>query len=586
VASAAPATRAGTTSAASLTGGKEAATFTTLFARERHLAASEVAGMRPGSLQVATDHSTGDVWAYARFLPSGAAGAVAFQDGANVGVFERSAHGAWTTTSAQVANGCSAGVPAGVAKAWGLDRPALCGAPALQRTAVPAATRPAEPSAVTAATIASIANSQVGVSDNPPTNSFNPESADCDPYTAIDGVGAPECSADSTVTNANGTTTTVQNQGEYWCSDFAKWVWSQSGESDVSVLGPGADSFYAWGKDQGDTLTVDGTNPAVGDAVVLYPSDSTPAVGVSADHVGIITDVYANGNVTTVNGDFQGASVIGVYSWSDMSLASYASTAEGAGEKWVLVPPVVTASQVPVDAVADPGGDGYWELSSTGAVYSYGSSRYYGGANGQSYFAGQTAVAMAPANGGTGYWILSDTGAIYSYGSAVYHGGANGQTVVGLTANPAGTGYWIMLKNGGVYSEGVPYEGSAYDQSYFAGQTAVGIAASAGGTGYWILSNTGAIYSYGTAGYHGGANGQVVSGITADPAGTGYWIILTNGGVYSENAPYEGSAYDQSYFAGETAVSLADAPSGTGYWIMSDTGAIYSYNAPYEGGGI
>jgi hypothetical protein len=243
-------------------------------------------------------------------------------------------------------------------------------------------------------------------------------------------------------------------------------------------------------------------------------------------------------------------------------------------------------SQVPVDAVADPGGDGYWELSSTGAVYSYGSSRYYGGANGQSYFAGQTAVAMAPANGGTGYWILSDTGAIYSYGSAVYHGGANGQTVVGLTANPAGTGYWIMLKNGGVYSEGVPYEGSAYDQSYFAGQTAVGIAASAGGTGYWILSNTGAIYSYGTAGYHGGANGQVVSGITADPAGTGYWIILTNGGVYSENAPYEGSAYDQSYFAGETAVSLADAPSGTGYWIMSDTGAIYSYNAPYEGGGI
>jgi hypothetical protein len=312
-----------------------AKSLTELFAESRHLPRSAVAGMRAGSLRTARD---GNVeWAYARFVPSATANSLLFQDGGSAGVFERTGD-AWRAARANIANDCAVGLPTAIAAAWDLNKPALC-----QRTSS------LEQPKSTAATItgtAPIALSQVGVTDNPPTNSFANEAIDCNPYTAIES-SAPTCDADSTVTNANGTTTTVQNEGEYWCSDFAKWVWAQDGQPDLGTLNAGADSFYTWGNDQGETLTNDGTDPQVGDAVVLYgqlDGGEVPGPGVVADHVGIITKVYSNGYVDTVNGDFQGTSVIGVYEWTDMSLSSYASDAEGSGEMWVLVSPADSGS--------------------------------------------------------------------------------------------------------------------------------------------------------------------------------------------------------------------------------------------------
>lgn len=74
-----------------------------------------------------------------------------------------------------------------------------------------------------------------------------------------------------------------------------------------------------------------------------------------------------------------------------------------------------------------------------------------------------TAVSMTPDNVGTGYWVLSNTGAIYSFDTAAYRGGASGQVVSEVVSDPAAaSGYWILLQNGGVYSEGAPIEGSAY----------------------------------------------------------------------------------------------------------------------------
>jgi hypothetical protein len=322
-----------------------------LFAKAHRLPVSAVAGMRAGSLRTARD---GNVeWAYARFVPSRTADVVRFQDGGDVGVFERKG-GAWLTARASVANGCAAGLPSAVAKAWGLNKPSLCeqGPPRHGRSPVSDVIG----NATDISGIPAIAISQVGVTDNPANDSFAVESEDCNPYTAIEGVGAPECGADSTVTNPNGSTTTVENQGEYWCADFTKWVWSSAGEPDTGVLNPGADSFYTWGYDHGETLTTDGTNPQVGDAVVLYgqlDGGASPGLGVTADHVGIITHVYSNGDVDTVNGDFQGTSNIGVYEWTDMSLSSYASDAEGAGEMWVLVSPASQESVAAAPAAFD-----------------------------------------------------------------------------------------------------------------------------------------------------------------------------------------------------------------------------------------
>jgi hypothetical protein len=83
-------------------------------------------------------------------------------------------------------------------------------------------------------------------------------------------------------------------------------------------------------------------------------------------------------------------------------------------------PPITGVAEA---MTAGPSDEGYQVLSSTGAVYGMGDAPYEGGANGQSYFNGLTAVSLGATSDDAGYWILSNLGGIYSYGDAVYYGG-------------------------------------------------------------------------------------------------------------------------------------------------------------------
>jgi hypothetical protein len=87
-------------------------------------------------------------------------------------------------------------------------------------------------------------------------------------------------------------------QPEYWCADFAIWVWANVG-ADVSGLTAAAGSFYVYGQNNG-TLS---NSPAVGDAVVFDYQG-----GGVADHVAIVTQVNANGTIESVSGDWNGQS--------------------------------------------------------------------------------------------------------------------------------------------------------------------------------------------------------------------------------------------------------------------------------------
>jgi hypothetical protein len=87
-------------------------------------------------------------------------------------------------------------------------------------------------------------------------------------------------------------------QPEYWCADFAIWVWASVG-ADVSGLTAAAGSFYTYGQNNG-TLS---NSPAVGDAVVF-----DYAGGGVADHVAIVTQVNSNGTIESVSGDWNGQS--------------------------------------------------------------------------------------------------------------------------------------------------------------------------------------------------------------------------------------------------------------------------------------
>jgi len=83
---------------------------------------------------------------------------------------------------------------------------------------------------------------------------------------------------------------------EYWCADFAIWVWSQAGMN-TSSLTAAAGTFYCYGQDHG-TLH---SSPAVGDAVVFNYKGACVA-----DHVAIVTRLNSDGTIETASGDWGG----------------------------------------------------------------------------------------------------------------------------------------------------------------------------------------------------------------------------------------------------------------------------------------
>ncbi|HEV2637796.1 MAG TPA: CHAP domain-containing protein [Actinocrinis sp.] len=90
--------------------------------------------------------------------------------------------------------------------------------------------------------------------------------------------------------------------GEFWCADFAAWVWQNSGFY-TGGLTAAAGSFYVYGENNGTLHTSSSYVPQPGDAVVYDYSG-----GGSADHVGLVTSVTSGGNVVTANGDWNGIS--------------------------------------------------------------------------------------------------------------------------------------------------------------------------------------------------------------------------------------------------------------------------------------
>jgi hypothetical protein len=78
---------------------------------------------------------------------------------------------------------------------------------------------------------------------------------------------------------------------QYWCSDFATYVWQHAGVSVPTY--PGVSSFLSWVRQNG-RFSSNTSDLHVGDAVFY------------AQHVGVVVQVSSNGTVTTVDGDFGG----------------------------------------------------------------------------------------------------------------------------------------------------------------------------------------------------------------------------------------------------------------------------------------
>lgn len=116
---------------------------------------------------------------------------------------------------------------------------------------------------------------------------------------ALANVGGMACGTNSLGgTHFESSCTGNGGQPEYWCADFAQWVWANSGV-DTTGLNAAAGSFYCYGQNNG-TLS---NTPQPGAAVVFdYAGNCV------ADHVAIVTQVNSDGTIESVSGDWNGQS--------------------------------------------------------------------------------------------------------------------------------------------------------------------------------------------------------------------------------------------------------------------------------------
>ena len=164
-------------------------------------------------------------------------------------------------------------------------------------------------------------------------------------------------------------------------------------------------------------------------------------------------------------------------------------------------PPVAHAPAVGM--AATPSGDGYWQATGNGGVYSFGGAQFYGA---------PSAAPNAPMRGitstptGRGYWLVGADGGVFSYGDARFFGSMGGKPlnspIVGMSGTKTGKGYWLVGADGGVFSYGdARFFGSMGSKPL--NKPIVGMAATPSGGGYWLVGADGGIFSYGDAAYRG-----------------------------------------------------------------------------------
>jgi len=257
-------------------------------------------------------------------------------------------------------------------------------------------------------------------------------------------------------------------------------------------------------------------------------------------------------------------------------------------------PPAAGAAAAPLPGQAGPtsptppGAPGYWMAAGNGTVFTYGTSRYEGGAAGLDP---TPVVAMARTPTGAGYWLAAADGAVFSFGDAPYEGGANDRAVgsapiVAMAPTPTGLGYWLFASDGSVQTKGdALYWGSPPPTAIHA--PIVAAAATPDGQGYWIVAANGAVYPEGDAAAIGDASdvnlGAPIVGIAATASGRGYWLVGADGGVLTYgDAAFHGSVGGKPLQ--HPIVGIAATPSGGGYWLFGADGSVVGFgDAPGQG---
>ena len=186
---------------------------------------------------------------------------------------------------------------------------------------------------------------------------------------------------------------------------------------------------------------------------------------------------------------------------------------------------------------------------------------------------------------GEGYWQVSAAGGVFTNGAAVFYGSEGGATlnkpIVGIAPSVDGRGYWLVASDGGVFSFGdAPFEGST--GAIHLNAPIVGLVPTPDGQGYWLVASDGGVFSFGDAAFYGSEGGtklnQPIVGMAATKDGRGYWLVAADGGVFSfGDAPFYGSLGAKTLNA--PIAAIAPARNGNGYVLAARDGGVFTFGA-------
>jgi hypothetical protein len=560
--------------------------LTKLYAEYRRIPIADIGGNVASAARAARLNG-GREWAVMRFVASRRVPlsiSVGFQDGGGTAIFTRSPGKQWKVAGNWGGPlACDRGVPATIRGAWGFtDCPS-----AKQASARSQRNRRADTQPTTMSGLATIANNEVGVADDPTETTFS-NSYDCNPFTGLENTSASDVMGNGTACGVDSTdfSAPVQDRTEFWCADFTKWVWAQAGvTSNLSMLNAGANSFALWGYKSGQTLTLNGTSPQVGDAIVLFPPgtftssselDSEASEYVndqqafpSADHVGIVVAVESNGDIETVNGDFQwgGDSDIRVITTAPTYYTpqDFANVAEnegnGSNEQWVFVSPGLASASTPAPSlVANVSSSGAFDVKENGLSNGWTQEEASGVAS--------AAVASDSKNGPLlGY--LSTSGAFYVKEGSLSGGWtqeqSSGVAAIALASDSSNGALLGYLSTSGAFYVKEGSLSSGWTQEQSSGAAAIALASDpSNGPLLGYLSTSGAFYA---------KEGSLSNGWTQEQSSGVASIALASD---TSNGPLLGyTSTSGAFYAKETTLSNG--------WIQEQSSGVASIALASDG---
>jgi hypothetical protein len=140
-------------------------------------------------------------------------------------------------------------------------------------------------------------------------------------------------------------------------------------------------------------------------------------------------------------------------------------------------------------------------VASDGGVFAFGDARFEGSCPGIGGCSG-AAVAVVPDATGNGYWVVTSTGAVYTFGDAPNYGqpGRQSSNMTSATATPNGGGYWILDGAGQVFAFGNAASLGGMPAGSAGGfDPASAIFATSDGGGFWVVTALGKVSSFGDA---------------------------------------------------------------------------------------